>query len=100
MPAPKITFPSATAGELTVGKRISGPPFDQLGLISFASFGVIGKLFITPSLKPRRAGKRMSVAVGTGEAAYFSVDCMNQRTSGFAGPATLSVFPVRRALPR
>src|SRR5262245_35915665 len=91
---------STMAGELTVGSLISGAPLLHEGFTAFVSLGAIGILFTTPLLKAPSPGNKMSDPVGTGDAAKCSVDFRTQSTSGLAGPATLSVFPVRRLLPR
>src|SRR5438128_1638892 len=100
MPSPKTILPSITAGELTVGSLMRGAPLVHVGLIDFGSLGSIGKLLTTPLLNAPNAGNKMSVPVGTGEAAKCSADFSDQSTSGLAGPAMLSVLPVRRLLPR
>src|SRR5436309_2824595 len=100
MPSPKTILPSVTAGELTIGSRMSGGPLVHVGLTALGSLGAIGMLWNALLLSAPMAGNRISDPFGTGEATKWSVDLRDQRTSGLAGPATLSVFPVRRLLPR
>src|SRR6187200_2577602 len=68
MPAPKITLPSNTAGELTTGNRTNGGPLVQVGLTSFTSFGLAGMLLTTPALNAPSAGNNRSPPLTTGEA--------------------------------